>query len=103
MNTGDNKLLDYFNGDELAASTWQNKYALRDNDGNIIEETPDDMHHRLAKEFARIEEQFDCERIRWESEYGKNRARLTEERIYELFHYRIALCAHHHETIMVIL
>ena len=85
MNTGDNKLLDYFNGDELAASTWQNKYALRDNDGNIIEETPDDMHHRLAKEFARIEEQFDCERIRWESEYGKNRARLTEERIYELF------------------
>ena len=44
------KLLEYFNGDELAASTWFNKYAI---DGEL---TPDDMHRRMAKEFARIEQ-----------------------------------------------
>ena len=46
------ELLKYFNGDELAASTWKNKYAL---EGEI---TPDDMHRRMAKEFARIELQY---------------------------------------------
>ena len=45
------KLLDYFAGDELAASTWQNKYALTNEKGEPIEETPEDMHHRLAREF----------------------------------------------------
>ena len=43
------ELLDYFNGDELAANVWQGKYAQEG------EETPDDMHKRMAKEFARIE------------------------------------------------
>ena len=47
----------YFNGDSLAADVWMNKYALRD--GNeIYEVSPDDMHKRLAKEFARIEAQY---------------------------------------------
>jgi len=50
--------LEYFNGDELAASVWMNKYALKDSDGNIFEETPWDMHHRLATEFARIEWEY---------------------------------------------
>jgi len=45
----------YFNGDELAAEVFAGKYALRDTSSNIYELTPDDMHHRLAKEFARIE------------------------------------------------
>ena len=49
---------DYFCGDELAASVFINKYALRDNDGNLLELTPTDMHHRLAKEFARIEAKY---------------------------------------------
>lgn len=49
---------DYFGGDELAASVFVNKYALRDNDGNLLESTPTDMHHRLAKEFARIEAKY---------------------------------------------
>ncbi len=46
---GSKKLLHYFNGDELAANVWQSKYAQEG------EETPDDMHKRMAKEFARIE------------------------------------------------
>lgn len=50
--------LEYFSGDELAANVFVNKYALRDNDGDFVELTPDDMHRRLAKEFARIEEKY---------------------------------------------
>ena len=53
-----NKSLDYFNGDELAARVWVNKYALKDSYGNIYELTPDDMHRRIAKEIARIEEKY---------------------------------------------
>lgn len=49
---------DYFNGDDLAAKVWVNKYALKDSAGNIYECTPDDMHHRLAKEIARIESKY---------------------------------------------
>ena len=48
----------YFNGDELAASVWINKYALKDSFGNLYEKSPDDMHHRLAAEFARIEGRY---------------------------------------------
>lgn len=47
--------LKYFNGDELAARVWASKYALKDSFGNIYESTPDDMHHRIAAEVARIE------------------------------------------------
>lgn len=50
--------LRYFNGDELAARVWVSKYALKDSDGNIYELTPDDMHHRLAGELSRIENQY---------------------------------------------
>ena len=45
----------YFNGDDLAASTWANKYAMKNEKGEFIELTPDDMHKRMAEEFARIE------------------------------------------------
>ena len=45
----------YFKGDELAASVWINKYAMKDSFGNLYEKSPDQMHRRLAKEFARIE------------------------------------------------
>lgn len=48
----------YFNGDELAANVWINKYALKDSQGNIYESNPDQMHHRLAKEIARIEAKY---------------------------------------------
>ena len=49
---------EYFNGDTLAATVFLNKYALKDSDGNLYERTPEDMHHRLAKEFARIESHY---------------------------------------------
>ncbi len=48
----------YFNGDELAANVWVNKYALKDSYGNIYERTPDDMHRRIAAEIARIEARY---------------------------------------------
>lgn len=50
--------LKYFGGDELAARVWSSKYALKDSDGNIYELTPDDMHHRIASELARIEKKY---------------------------------------------
>lgn len=48
----------YFEGDDLAAKVWVSKYALKDSDGNIYEKTPDDMHHRIAAEIARIEKKY---------------------------------------------
>src|SRR5210317_1837334 len=50
--------LEYFNGDELAARVWINKYALKDSFGNIYERTPDDMHLRIASEIVRIEQKY---------------------------------------------
>ncbi len=49
---------EYFRGDDLAARVWSTKYALKDSFGNLFELTPDDMHHRLASEIARIEEKY---------------------------------------------
>lgn len=83
------ELLNYFNGDELAASTWLNKYAKRDEHGNIVEQTPADMHKRMAKEFARIEKQYDDNALPFDQEkFSKHyhkRKPLTEKRIFELF------------------
>jgi ribonucleoside-diphosphate reductase alpha chain len=50
-----NESISYFNGDELAARVWANKYALKDSFGNLYEKSPDDMHRRLAKEIRRVE------------------------------------------------
>ncbi len=50
--------LAYFDGDELAARVWVNKYAMKDSFGNIYEKSPADMHHRLAAEMARIERKY---------------------------------------------
>jgi ribonucleoside-diphosphate reductase alpha chain len=67
--------LDYFTGDELAAKVWVNKYALKDAFGNIYEKSPEDMHHRLAKEVARIEKKYPNP--------------LTEKELFNLFgHFR---------------
>ena len=80
------ELLNYFNGDELAANVWQGKYAQ---EGEV---TPDDMHRRLAKEFARIELEYQSKEPKnghdkWLdiSDYGATREQLTEESIYNLF------------------
>ena len=49
---------EYFHGDKLAADVWVNKYALKDSEGNIYELSPDEMHHRIASEVARIEQNY---------------------------------------------
>ena len=49
---------EYFDGDELAARLWANKYALKDSFGNIYYKTPEDMHLRIAKEIVRIENTY---------------------------------------------
>jgi len=50
--------ISYFDGDELAANVWINKYALKDSHGNIYDRTPDDMHRRIARELARVEAKY---------------------------------------------
>lgn len=75
MFTYDKALTDsvkYFNGNELAAKVFVDKYALRDTNGNILENTPEKTHRRLASEFARIEAK-------------KFKEPLTEEYIFGLF------------------
>lgn len=52
------KSLNYFGGDELAARVWVNKYAMKDSFGNIYEQSPEDMHRRIANEVARIEKKY---------------------------------------------
>ena len=61
----------YFSGDTLAADVFVTKYAIpADADGHVMELTPDDMHRRLAREFARIEQRY--------------RSPVSEDVIYEL-------------------
>ena len=50
--------LKYFDGDELAARVWVNKYAMKDSFGHIYEKSPEDMHWRIANEIARIENKY---------------------------------------------
>lgn len=50
--------LKYFDGDELASNVWVDKYCLKDSNNNYYELTPTDMHHRIAKELARIEQRY---------------------------------------------
>lgn len=61
----------YFTGDELAAKVWVNKYALKDGFGNIYEQTPTDMHRRLAREICRVENKYPNP--------------LTEDELFDLF------------------
>jgi len=78
--------LEYFNGDELATNIWMSKYALKDWEDNYKELTPADMHRRMAKEFARIEQKYGHHpELEGLSEYGKKRKPLTEEKIFKYF------------------
>ena len=63
--------LRYFGGDELAKNVFLTKYCLKNKNGDFLERSPDDMHRRLSKEFARIEAKF-----------GGDRS-LSEKEIYE--------------------
>lgn len=76
--------LNYFGGDDLAANVWSSKYAIEG------EKTPDDMHKRMAKEFHRIDEQYQQYEAAWfpkgsVSEYWTKREPLTEESIHNYF------------------
>ena len=72
--------LDYFGGDELAARVWVNKYAMKDSFGNIYEQSPEDMHRRIASEVARIERKYENP--------------LTEDQVFELLdHFRYVVPA----------
>ncbi|MCR4965756.1 MAG: adenosylcobalamin-dependent ribonucleoside-diphosphate reductase [Bacteroidales bacterium] len=51
-------VINYFGGDELAAGVWIDKYALKNKYGQLTERTPEDMHRRMAREFARIERRY---------------------------------------------
>ena len=64
--------LEYFDGDELATNVWTSKYCLKDKRGNFLEKTPDDMHRRLAREFARVEKKFNGKRLLSETEIYKH-------------------------------
>ena len=66
-------VLTYFKGDDLAAKVWADKYALKDDNGNILETNPNSMHTRMASEFARIE-----------AKYGGSKA-MPQELIESLF------------------
>lgn len=79
------KTLNYFKGDELATEVWINKYCLKDSQGNLYEQSPDDMHRRLSKPFADIENIYEDTYHDDLSEYGKKRNKLTEERIFDYF------------------
>ena len=84
------KSISYFNGDELAATTWMNKYAMKDDAGDFVELSPDDMHKRMAKEFGRIEAAYKLKynlngSAKFLSKYGQEREDLTEEKIYNYF------------------
>jgi ribonucleoside-diphosphate reductase alpha chain len=76
--------LQYFNLDELATNVWLSKYCLKD-EKNYYELNPDDMHHRLAKEFFSIEKTYNNDINENLSEYGKKRDALTEEKIFNYF------------------
>ena len=82
--------IEYFNGDELAATTWMNKYAMKDSGNNFVEKTPDDMHKRMAKEFGRIQSDYKLKynlngSAKFLSMYGQKRKTLSENIIYDLF------------------
>ncbi|MEW6467677.1 MAG: adenosylcobalamin-dependent ribonucleoside-diphosphate reductase [Bacteroidota bacterium] len=82
--------LKYFNNDELAATTWMNKYAIKHKDGSFFELSPDDMHMRMAKEFARKERGYAQKSrlngsLKHLSHYGQERETLSEKKIFQFF------------------
>lgn len=84
------KCLAYFKDDELAATTWMNKYAMKNKAGEFLEATPEEMHWRMAREFGRTEERHRQSMYlngtaELRSAYGKEREALTEEKIFQLF------------------
>jgi len=66
-----NETFNYFKKNDLSTNVWIDKYCLKNKTGQYLELSPDDMHKRLAKEFARIEQKYSNP--------------LSEDEIYNLF------------------
>jgi ribonucleoside-diphosphate reductase alpha chain len=80
----------YFQGDELAASSWVNKYAMKDRNGAFLETTPEDMHRRMASAFAKKEKAYAQKKLsparrKLLSPLGQERKPLTEKKIFDYF------------------
>src|SRR3990170_1832224 len=59
--------LAYFQGDDLRAHVFYDKYALRDPDGRVLEKTPPEMWRRIARELASVEAPE--KRAEWEEKF----------------------------------
>ncbi len=86
------RVTEYFNGSFLPSDVWKEKYQLTTIDGEPKEETPEDMHRRMAEHFGRIEESYRSERTsvlknkpELLSKYGRSRDELYEDKVFELF------------------
>lgn len=79
--------MEYFDQDELAATTWINKYCLKNTQGDYVECSPDEMHKRMAKAFYEAESAYNIsdDKAAQLSQYGRSRKPLTEHTIYQLF------------------
>jgi len=81
----------YFN-DEIATNVWINKYAMRDEEGNLVEKEPNEMFMRVAIKMAEIESHYNKLTLTDElynelSEFGKKyyTGKLDETKIFNLF------------------
>ncbi|MCS7253770.1 MAG: adenosylcobalamin-dependent ribonucleoside-diphosphate reductase [Armatimonadota bacterium] len=66
--------VEFFNGDELRARVFVEKYALRSDDGTLVELTPMEMWRRVASEIASVEPTPELQRL-----WGKNFLWLLED------------------------
>ena len=73
-----NNAVEYFNGDEIAATVWLKKYAKIDSkSGEYLEHSPEDTLKRVAKGFARIENE--------KAQMFPNYIPLEEKQIFKYF------------------
>ncbi|NPA79900.1 MAG: adenosylcobalamin-dependent ribonucleoside-diphosphate reductase [Thermotogae bacterium] len=58
----------WFGGDELRARVFLDKYALRDYDGRVLEDNPEQMWRRVAREIASVERDEENRKL-WEERF----------------------------------
>ncbi len=59
--------LDFFGGDEIRARVFYEKYALKDESGEVVERSPLDMWSRIAREIASVES--DAKKAEWTEKF----------------------------------
>lgn len=76
-----------FAGQQLPAVVWSDKYRLKDEEGNPVEDLPEDMHHRLALEFSGVSLNAGWDNsLEGLSDYGQERDILSYRKAYFLMH-----------------